>query len=546
MTTRRLMRKGAAVCCILSLLMGVSAYASSEASKPALSPAEMLRLGERMYREGILPSGKPMMAIVKGDVPMDGSEFTCTSCHQRSGLGSVEGSVSTPATTGRILYKPLERLFNGVRQNPKYSQAPPLRPAYTDKSLAEALRSGIDPSGREFGPVMPRYRLTDEDLSILTYYLKSLSSDFSPGVSDTAIRFAVVVTDDVPAQDRDALIGPLERAVTYKNRMALGVDARSSKSRRMLESMLPSKELAYRTIELEKWSLKGPPGTWRSQLEEYNRTKPAFALLGGITGGDWKPVHEFCEENRIPCLFPATDYPVVSEHDWYTLYLSKGLQQEGEAAARYLHTLDGPSKPTAILQVVRKSREGEALATGFGRAWTVLGRPAPRTVTLAHGESLAKALASLPTEKGVTLVLWDGPESLNELDRHRFDRVVLSSGYLGKALLSIPEGLRDRASITYPYKLNSQGPGDDHLRQISGRAQLSAQLMAQALMDMRGEYYRDRFLDAIGMMPDQDHPVFEHLSFGPGQRYVSKGCYIVQLSKGANPVLVQKSPWVIR
>jgi len=38
---------------------------------------------------------------------------------------------------------------------------------------------------------------------------------------------------------------------------------------------------------------------------------------------------------------------------------------------------------------------------------------------------------------------------------------------------------------------------------------------------------------------------FERISFGPGQRYASKGCFIVQVSKGAKPELVRKSDWVI-
>jgi hypothetical protein len=43
---------------------------------------------------------------------------------------------------------------------------------------------------------------------------------------------------------------------------------------------------------------------------------------------------------------------------------------------------------------------------------------------------------------------------------------------------------------------------------------------------------------------DETYPLYERLSFGPGQRYASKGCFIVQLTKGPKPELIRKSDWV--
>ena len=77
--------------------------------KPFPSLEETLKLGERMYREGILPSGEPMHAFVKGDLPVSGTAFTCGSCHLRARLGSIEGSVVTPPTNGPYLFKPFKR-----------------------------------------------------------------------------------------------------------------------------------------------------------------------------------------------------------------------------------------------------------------------------------------------------------------------------------------------------------------------------------------------------------------------------------------------------
>jgi hypothetical protein len=35
------------------------------------------------------------------------------------------------------------------------------------------------------------------------------------------------------------------------------------------------------------------------------------------------------------------------------------------------------------------------------------------------------------------------------------------------------------------------------------------------------------------------------MSFGTGQRYASKGCYVVQLSEGPKPELAKRSEWII-
>ena len=157
---------------------------------------EALQLGERMYRDGLLPSGEPMRAFVQRDIEVDGTMFSCESCHVRSGMGSIEGTVITLPTSGSWLYKPLQGAEMSPRSQerlPAHLDPPPFRPAYTDDSLARAIRRGKDPNDRVLDYVMPRYLVGGTDLDILVYYLKHLSAEFSPGVDDSTIRFATVV-----------------------------------------------------------------------------------------------------------------------------------------------------------------------------------------------------------------------------------------------------------------------------------------------------------------------------------------------------------------
>lgn len=521
--------------------------------------------GERMYREGLLPTGKPMQARIRGDVVVDGSSFACVSCHLRSGLGCFEGGVLTPATTGAKLYRPA---FLGPApgasprsSRPPYFTTPPRRSAYSDQTLADAILAGVNPDGYELNPVMPRYELDREALGTLIPYLKGLSGHHSPGVDHQNIRFATVVSEDIPAHERDAMLIPLKNFMQARNNMGYVYEKRARYG-----AFAEEMDLAFRRPQLSVWLLKGDPASWRRQLEEHLRREPVFALLGGMVRGDWRPVHDFCEQNRVPCLFPLTDFPVVSEKDWYTLYFSRGVQQEGETAARYLARLDAPPAARQVVKVVRGGPEGRALSAGFDAAWNELGLEKVNTIEVAPGEHFGKERLQrlLAERKPAVLLLWLGGETVPLLDAAtgvlgQTGMIMVSNADLAARIYDIPGQLRQKTYITYPYRLPQEEgvyarlatpllmgklPGNDP-RRITTRAYSLIRVLQQGLMHMQRDFFRDYFLDSLDLTTDQTLPDFERLSFGPGQRYASKGCYIVQLSPAPGRALLKRSEWVI-
>lgn len=555
----------------LSLLM-FAAPAWPELLPPSdLSEAEIMRQGELMYREGILPSGKPMNAFIRGDVEVDSTVFSCSSCHLRAGLGSFEGGVVTPPTTGKKLYKPYRRppsLGDTADLAGRYIYAKTVveRPAYTRESLASALRFGTDPAGQTFNDVMPRYPLTDRDMSVLISYLETLSSEPSPGASSQEFRFATIIAGDVSQEDRKALLLPLQSFIAKKNQQ----QEMFNDFKKFGYSPTIDMKYAFRQASLDIWELKGTPETWQRQLTAYYNAKPVFAVLGGISNSDWRPIHEFCEAQRLPCLFPITDFPVVSETDWYTYYFNKGYTQEGEAAARYLNRQEIFSADTSILQIVQDSPTGRSLASGFQKSWNELDRPEVTTLTLTAQQLLYQTpLADLISKhKPGVLLLWSDADMLPNLPKLAAQltspgMVFVSSGYLGKKTASIAETVRDKVYITYPYRLTPYvgakvggfdakvpilpGAKDFGDRRITSRSiAMLQQATLQGLNLIYDNLYRDHLLDVMSMQMDLTVRDYERFSFGPGQRYASKGCYIIQLGSGADPALLPRSDWVIQ
>ncbi len=553
------------VCACGLAVMPPLVYANDPAPPKGLSREDALRLGERMYRKGILPSGDAMKAVVKGDVPVEGTMFTCSSCHYRSGFGTSEGRVRTPPIDGTRLYSPLSK-FKGIplknrTGGPKNEDV--YRPAYTDETLTRVIRTGEDPTGKQIYDVMPIYLLNDRDAEILVYYLKNLSSGLQPGVTDTGLRFATVITEEVLKEDREAMLSPLQAFIDHWH-LSRTMERMTRRDAYLQEGT----STGLKKLSLAVWELKGPAETWRKQLEEYYKKDPVFALLGGITTGEWAPIHRFCEDNGIPAVFPITDFPVISETDWYTLYLSKGLYQEGETAARYLHGRDDLSTNVSVVQVFRNDRSGLALSKAFQETWSSLGRTAPENVALDSSEQLTEDFWKKLSrkQKHVVVLLWLNAADFTALDslanvQTRPALVFVSSTLLGKRLYSLPETERTIVYVTYPYTL----PQESKKYQVSIEASLKknnisvtnpeiAYKMSSLFSTLNGPFammrnyiYRDYFLELIESSPDTSATpvIYPRLSFGSGQRYASKGCYIVQLTKGPQPELVKRSDWVI-
>ncbi len=486
--------------------------------------------GRRLYREGILPSGEPLTAIVAGDVPILGTQFSCQSCHGQSGMGASEGTYIVPPIAGQFLFA----------ESPQ-----PARPAYDEDSLARLLRDGVTPGGRQLGEVMPRYRLTDEDVSALTVYLKELSSGWSPGVDDTHIRFATVISDDVSEAEREAVLAVLNTFVEEKNRQTRNDSERWDRGSTP-ESRLPT---VHRDWVLDVWTLTGSSDTWNEQLEQRYRDNPVFALLSGLSHQSWGPVGRFCERNEIPCLFPGADATDAENGDFYTLYFSRGLELEADLIANHL-----ARHPTSGVVQVSCAAGPEQAAEYLQKTLEVSGVHV-RNISFDCDEAPpVDDLGDLSSDTAV--ILW--------LDSAHIDalraavpgaRIYVSSTLLAGTF----ESLTGPAFLAHPFRLPGQfDPAFARfavwaktrgIELTSPRRQAEAFFACLAIKDAVAHigrfFVRDFVLDTL----DHAQSIVVYLSFyprptvGPRQRFVNKGGYVLSINDGE--LDVTDAAWII-
>ncbi len=538
------------------------------------APPDDVPAGRALYRDETLTSGAPLRGVLQGDVEVRGAAASCSRCHRPSGFGSSEGAAIVPPVTGPSLFSPRQArsadLIRGLYQDPlpdvarAAARTPRDRPAYDERSLAAALRTGIDPAGRTLDPLMPRYDLSDEDLKALTAYLQTLASVPDPGVDERSLHLATVISSGVDPARRRALLSVIEAFVRARN-----LDVRRERDRPGFSPHFKGEYRdALREWVLHVWELDGPAGTWGAQLDAHQRRRPVFALVSGLVEGGWRPVHEFSARSGVPCLFPATDLPGGSDDaDSPTIYLSRGLAGEAEALGSWL---SGPGRvpPAArIVQIYRPTEQGTTLAEAFRRGL----RGDARAGLVDHrlpaddARALESWFRSVADRPPAILVLWLASADLDTLPppeslSRRVD-VYLSGGLLDGEVTSVPRPWIGRVQLTYPFAL----PGHEEPQIYRARAWLRSRkvergperlqlaaffamsVVEHSLARMVDHFSREYLIECVEHEAENamNPGLFPQMSLGPGQRFASKGCYIVSPSPTASGEVVPVSPWII-
>jgi len=525
---------------------------------------------EAMYRRGVMPNGQPLVGQRVAGGSLQGAAAACVNCHQRSGFGGREGRVTVPPITGRYLFSPsvaTAASAPGSRDRPYLEGLRSDRPPYTEATLARAVREGVDASGRKLADLMPRYSIGDREMDLLIAYLRGLDAAKSPGVTTSHLHFATIVTPDADPAKKRAMLAVMRQFVEDHNvrQMATVSPLQTSAKTAYARSMF----MVHRKWELHVWELAGDPASWGAQLDRRLAEEPVFAVLSGLGGLEWGPVHDFCERSALPCLFPNVEAPPAqADRDFYSMYYSRGVLLEADLAA---HSLTGnPPKtgPRQVVQVLREGDVGEAAAKALTEALVaqpvrVSQRVVPRS---APPSAVASAVADAAAAAGPAdaLVLWLRADDVAALASVTPPpaTVYLSGQMVDLEHAPLAPAWRPVVRLLYPYDLPdkrrarvSYAMGWMHAKHIPVTMQrvqvdtyLVMGLVAETLQHMTDAFVRDYLVERF--QSTLDHRIvtgfYPRLSLAPGQRFASKGGLIVRFGSLQGGLAVQAdTDWTV-
>jgi hypothetical protein len=418
-----------------------------------------------------------------------------------------------------------------------------------------AISKGLDPDGRTLDYLMPRYDLDEATMSSLIAYLKQLSSGPTPGATVDTLHFATIITPDADPVKRKGMLDVLEHFFAAKNAFYRPIPPPQRPTR--MPYHVPRK------WQLHVWDLSGEPETWGEQLHERLTAEPVFAVISGLGGKNWEPVHRFCQQESIPCFFPNIDLPVVAEGDFYDVYFSRGVLLEAQLIAQQIREAARNSKMRRVIQVYREDDIGAAAARALRDAMTSSG---PATVECAlnpraGSAELAEAVGKAGTKDA--LILWLRPDDLRNLPAEPpKSPTVFVSGLMGGLENSpIKSSWRDTVLMAYPLELPSRRAvllnyplGWFRIQSIpvvAERTQIdtwvACGIVSENLRNMQDDFVREYLVENVEVMLSTRivNGYYKRFGLAPGQRFASKGGYIVRLAGAEGRKVVPEGDWIV-
>ncbi len=470
--------------------------------------------GKQLYLTGESPSGKPVKALVGPEsTELSGTEVPCAGCHGEDGQGRPEGGI-VPTD---ITFEHLTLAYGHNHDNGRK------HPAFTAETIITAVNGGVDPAGNRLDSAMPRYTLSGSDSADLIAYLKRLSTDADPGLTDTAIHLGTLL----PTR------GPLAgMGLAMKDMLSAYFDEVNAHG-----------GIYNRKILLEVAEYTGSADSTIRNVRRLLETEPVFALIAPFAANMEQDILLLSESRGVPQIGPYTLFPEDDPaRSRSAFYLLPGLNNESRAmvdyAADVLHLKNISSMVISPennnIQKAAEAIEKQSGTRGLGPV-TRLTYPPYEFQSQAFAAQLKKQSPEVIFFFGANDELRTILKSAGELKPRPY--VFVSGSLTGSNVFD--EMFRDRIFLSFPSQSRDQPNADEFFRLIKRNkltteyltaqavSYSAAKLLTEGLQRTGRELSRKKLISMLENIYQFDTGVMPSLSYGPNRHIGSAAVTIV-------------------
>lgn len=535
------------------------AAARGQSAPTQTAPDDGAARGRRIYFEGQDGSADEMQVRLGGDeIEAPATAFACVNCHAPDGQGAIEGGIKPAPINWEALISTRTSALTGRP-----------RPPYDAKTLARAVRLGVNSAGERLHLAMPRYRLTDGQAADLVAFLKILGTDADsdPGVSTDSVKVGAAL----PLTGQYAAVGEAARSTLT----AYFADANARGG------------IYGRRFELSVADSGGTPAGTLAATRELLESRRVFALVGSFEPpGGAGEAGEYLKLKAVPLVGPlALSHVPPAAPNPSLFYLLPTARHQAAALVEYIREeslrssggaqgttklavlsaedeLDREAAEGARSQVVgKKARDGNTRAQGEGAVAQAHTLTLALEKTFRAGEFAAAPLAAELARSGAEYVLFFGSPAefaalAREMERQHVDiRIAGLTLTIGREALGLPPAQAARTFLAHPTPLPERADFAEFAtllrREGVGTGQLAfrAVAFAAAKVFTEGVKLSGRRLSRAGLvgsieqLRDFRTGVLPPLTFGPNRRLGVAGAYIVGVDP-AQKRLTSLSDWI--
>lgn len=508
----------------LLLFLSLVAFGPPVSAELPLSDAEAR--GKHIYTKGESTSGRVITASIKlSDRPASASILPCAQCHGAGGEGI---GIVAPAVRWQSLTDRAGHTHERRRHEP-----------FDEASVARAIREGVDPDGNELEATMPRYTMTDADMTDLIAYLKRVGLELDPGLSASLIRIGTVLPTEGPlAEIGGAALAVIESMIADIN-MAGGIHGRK------LE------------LVIGEYGAEDTPEFWAAQ--DLVARESLFALVGSYMPGFEAELSLLVHDRQIPHIGPNS---LLSREAGgrYEFYVQPTIVEQSKALLKFARAESSSEKIAVVYpRIIGFDELMDSLREYAVERAEAMVLATPYTLGKQDEAGLERRLRDAGTD--TVVFLGSGQDMVDfagAADRLGWHPTMLSPAqFAERRVFDLPAQFTGRVLLSYPalpddyteagvaeFESLHEKFGIGYANSVAQVAAfLATKVLFEALERAGPDLSRDSLIVALEQFDDYSPGLSPPISFDAGRRLGVRGAHILRVDLEAGRLDSEKR-WI--